>query len=214
MRSKKDVKKDEALKTILKGGTPEKDPKVFLNYNREKETPDREVGETWEDGDGNTWEQKDGYKINHGKRDEPLSGKPLFCPECGRIMNRHIDQKMWYRTSMCSDCVIERETKMRAMGVYELYEKNKVLNNMKDWYCDIRDGAEDFFENINNQEFVNSFGVEEWSELDDQKIQEMKENAKEEFERIESKIQEIEGEVEELREDSDIEEVTLQEISV
>jgi len=214
MRSESEVKKNEALKTILKGGTPEKDPKVFLNYNKERETPDREVGDTWTDDKGNKWEQKDGYKINHGKSDRPLSGKPLFCPECGGVMNKQIDQKMWYRTNMCSDCVIERETKMRALGVYDLYEKQKVLDNMKSWYRDIKEGAEDFFDSINNQEFVNSFGIEDWSELDEEKVEEMKSNAKEEFDRIENKIDEIEGEVKELREDSDVEEVSLQDIEV
>lgn len=219
-RSEKEVKQNEALETILKGGTPDKPLQVSkTDAGRNKVLPDKEEGETWRDDDGNLWEQKSGYKINHGK-DKEIEGMPLFCPECKRVLNRQMDEKMFYRTGMCGDCVIERETKMKAQGTYELYEKKKILDNMKSWYRDLQDGADEFFENINNQSFLTQqgpeeydIGVEEWQDLSESEIQTMKDNVSEEFEKIEEKIGEIEEEVKELKKTTD-KEVTLEDIKL
>lgn len=222
-RSEKEVKQDEALETILKGGTPDKPLQVSKSdAGATQRVPDLDEGETWEDGKGNLWE-KDGssvIKYSSGKKKDAVAGLPLFCPECGRVMNRQMDEKMYYRTSMCGDCVIERESKMKAEGTYELYEKKKVLKNMKSWYCDLQQGAEDFFKDINNQNYLTQqgpeeydIGVEEWQDLSDDEIQNMKDNVNEEFQKIEDKIEEIQDEIEELKEETD-KEVDLEDIEI
>ena len=196
--SRKEEKKNQAIKTIMEGGVPEGDLK-FYTGNREG-SKDRDVGETWTDEDGNFWEQKDGYRIKHPKVE--LFNMPMFCPECDQIMNKRLDDKMWYKKNKCFDCVIKEETRMRAEGTYELYEKKNMLSNMKSYLRDLEQGAQDFYNNINNQNMVNEFGVEEWSEMSDDQIQEMKERTEGELDKLRSQIKELEKEVQDLHSES------------
>lgn len=198
--SRKEEKRNEAMKTILKGGVPDKDIKFFTTGDSDDH---REVGETWVDEDGHEWEQRKGYRIKKGKHE--IEGMPLFCPECDGIMNKQIDDKMYYRMGMCSDCVIEMETTLRAQGKYELYEKMKVLNNMKSHLREMEQGVEVFYDNVNNDSFVNEFGVEKWSKLSQDEIEEMKENSQKKLDMLRDDIEELEENVSELKEEHDVE---------
>lgn len=203
MVSKKEQKQNEALKTILKGGVPEGDLDFYVGELGETSTDhkEREVGEKWEDEDGNRWEQRKGFKIKLPKHE--LYNMPLFCPECGNIMNKRLDDKMWYKQGKCFDCVVERENEMRANGTYEIYEKKKILSNMESYYRDVKQGVEEFYENINNQKFVNEFGLEKWSELPEEKIEEMRSETEDQIQRLESDIDALKEEIVELEKEVD-----------
>ena len=61
---------------------------------------------------------------------------PLFCPECGGIMNKRLDTRFWNLRKRCFNCVIEEENEMRKNGTFEQYERKVVLENKRDWLKD------------------------------------------------------------------------------
>jgi len=61
---------------------------------------------------------------------------PLWCPKCKHVMNKKLDNKMYWLHNMCFDCVIEMETQLRIAGKYEEYEKNKVKENIRSFIRD------------------------------------------------------------------------------
>jgi len=87
---------------------------------------------------------------------------PLFCPNCGSLMNKRNDVKMYKIHKTCFDCVIEMEHKLRIEGKYEEYEKNMIASNAENYFDDL----ETFLlEKINesNTQYVSEKGeVERW----------------------------------------------------
>ena len=58
---------------------------------------------------------------------------PWFCPSCGKVMNKKLDDKMYRLYGHCFDCQIKFENKLRLEGKYENWEKQKVLKNSLSW---------------------------------------------------------------------------------
>ena len=54
---------------------------------------------------------------------------PLFCPSCGKVMKKRLDDKMWRLYGHCFDCQLDFEHKLRLEGKYEEWEKQKVKEN-------------------------------------------------------------------------------------
>jgi hypothetical protein len=209
-------KQKSALKEILEGGAP--DPTISISMPgdpEEYEVEQREDGffegrpaspkdgDKWIDSDGRLWEWKKpsptakGYKssITHFEQFRV----PMFCPECGSVMDKRLDEKFWYMRNKCFDCVVEEEHKMRVEGTYELYEKKKVLANMKSWVRDIEDGFEEFKAGMNTVNEVTETGeVLEWSELSEEQMDEMFSNAHSYIEHVKNRIKWLEHEIEEL----------------
>lgn len=194
----KKERQNKALETILKGGDPEQPIKIAVPGSSSSKYKVREIGETWTDSDGRTWEQRDGYIMKVPKMER--FNMPMFCPECDKIMNKNLDDKMWARTGKCFDCVIKEETAMRAAGTYELYEKEKILANMKSWVKDMEAGLETFFENINNKTDVTSSGeINEWSDLTENELQELRSKFENEIKPAKEKINELQKTVDKLK---------------
>lgn len=101
----------------------------------------RNVGDTWieKDVNGNEfmWEQKDGFRIKKSANsilDEinKIIRMPDNCPKCKKNMydnEQRLNEKFWATHKTCFDCVITMETKLRAEGKYEEYEREKLNNN-------------------------------------------------------------------------------------
>lgn len=211
---------NEALETIMQGGTPEisKTVHVPTTYNaggEAYEDPDQdedgiyehrpvgaEEGDRWYGPDGEkVWEMGSGGPIKVSTFDSIRM--PMFCPECGEIMNGRFDRKFWQIRDMCMDCWQKRETKMRVEGTYELYEKKTMLENKKSWLRDIKQGIEEFEEKMQGsfEQVVNSSGdTVEWEGFDDEELSDMIGNANEFIENFEDHIEELEQEVETLKE--------------
>lgn len=212
---------NEALETIMQGGTPEVPktvhvPTTYKDGGEAYEDPDKdedgiyehrpadaEEGDRWYGPDGEeVWEMGGGGPMKTSKFESLRM--PLFCPECKEIMNGKFDRKFYRLRDMCMDCWQKRETEMRVNGTYEAYEKRTMLENKKSWLRDIKQGIEEFEEKMrgNFKQVVNSSGdTVEFGGLDGEEVDEMVDNAKEFIANFEGHIKELEEEVKQLEED-------------
>ena len=108
--SKESERQNEALKSILRGETPEK--RVMVGYNADK----------GEDKNGKTIE-------SHLTKVMQEARMPWFCPECDKVMKHRLDDKMWRLFGQCFDCQVKMENKKRIEGTYDEWAREKVLRN-------------------------------------------------------------------------------------
>jgi hypothetical protein len=178
-----------AKETLLQKEFAERDIKrirnlVSGNYNDATQTQvgysrkhiERKEGEIWEEN-GKSWTVKNGIKISVSKleRAKTYSYTPILCPDCSKPMKGQHDKKMFRIHSMCLDCVIVMETKLKLEGKYEEYEKNIVKNNANFMLDEFENGFEDFLNSFDATSFVTEQGdIEDWhvKALDKQKIRE------------------------------------------
>jgi len=137
--SKETERQNEALKSILRDEAPEK--RAMVGYNSGKEL------------------KKHGDKISPLSEVMKEARMPWFCPECKKTMKIKLDDKMWRLYGHCFDCQVKMETKLRAIGKYEDWEKNKIKENKKSYVKDMLQGL-DSWENESMPEIHNSVGLE------------------------------------------------------
>ena len=211
---------DEALETIMNGGTPDVPKSVFVPQGYEAGGNAYEDPEQDEDGiyehrptgaaEGDRWYGPDGEKIWEMGAGGPIRVSqfdsirmPMFCPECEGIMNGKFDRKFYRLRGMCMDCWQDVETEMRIEGTYELYEKRTMLENKKSWLRDIKGGLEEIEEKMRGSfdQVVNSSGdTVHWDGFSDEEVDIMVDNAKAFIENFEEHLQSLEQEVQELEE--------------
>ena len=170
MLSKEFKRKDvERMRNLIKGKTGES-AELQVGYRAKKE--DHKEGDIWEEG-GKQWIIKDGIKQTYTKLDEIKKEAilPLFCPNCGSLMKKRLDAKMYKIHKKCIECVSKDETKLKNEGKYEAYEKAIIANNIEDYLTDF----ESFFNealNVSNNQYVSERGeVERWKGgIDKEKI--------------------------------------------
>ncbi len=122
---------------------------------------------------------------------------PWFCPKCNSVMKKRLDDKMYRLYNQCFDCQIKFEAKLRAEGEYENWERKKVLNNKLSWIDDQIQGVDEWrTQSVKPIEAHNSVGVKElelerekW-DVDVKKINEMADEAIENFKKMRSETQE------------------------
>ena len=115
---------DKAIKAILRGETPEKPIQVSMATIKTEADIEEEKLEL----------------VERQKRQEILQSarRPWFCPKCGQIMEKRLDDKMWNVHNMCFNCVVEFEHKLRVSGEYDDYEKKKLSANKLSFYKDMK----------------------------------------------------------------------------
>ena len=127
----------QVIKSILRGETP----KTSISMYVEQAAKDLKPGDTWEDADGRKW------KINeHGTkvRESVLQNArmPWWCPNCEKIMNKRLDDKMYRSQGMCFDCVIRRDTDMQIAGTFVEFQKKfvteRIVGFLKDAKIEIK----------------------------------------------------------------------------
>ena len=64
---------------------------------------------------------------------------------------------------MCFDCVIKMETKLRATGQYEEYEKSIVNRNVKSFIKEAKDFVSNMSNEVNDAYITEQGDVEKWS---------------------------------------------------
>lgn len=150
------------MRNLLTGKTSEK-TQISVGY--EKNDKDRADGEVWEDIFGKTWTIKNGIKQSVTKLDalKKLAVLPLCCPNCKKTMKvNELNKKMYSIHSICFDCVIEAETKIKSEGKWEEYEKSQVKANVKTSLEDFEKAVEGWM--LQKDSFVAENGdVESWS---------------------------------------------------
>jgi len=129
--SRENKRQNEALQTILHGGTPEK--RIFVAQEdlefKNKIKQEREK------------EQK---RIEEKLEVTKEARVPWFCPECNKVMKRRLDDRMWYLYNHCLDCQVKVETKMRVDGTYDEWAIKKVIANKLAWVREQKQSIEEF----------------------------------------------------------------------
>jgi hypothetical protein len=87
---------------------------------------------------------------------------PLFCPECGTLMKKELDKKVFPAYQKCFDCVIDHELQLEKEGKLEEY-----TNNLRNAHIQsAMDGFKDFMKDRmreSNDNYVTEAGdVENW----------------------------------------------------
>lgn len=98
--------------------------KVQVGYDKKSKHQKHKEGEIWEE-DGRKWIIKNGTKQSFNKK-SIQSIIPLFCPSCGKIMNKKTDKTIYKQHGKCLDCRVVEETKIRIDGRWKEYEKTLV----------------------------------------------------------------------------------------
>lgn len=152
-------------------------PYVITGYTGKKYSK-RKVGDHWTDANGTEWEQKTYGPVTINRvADIVREAKEQRC-KCNQIIKwgSRIDQIFFNKTGMCSNCIIDYETKLRILGIYDDYEKYKLLSNelgfLKDAEAKLKDVIKFFSENSGDVEMVcNSEGfTERWKNTNKDKI--------------------------------------------
>lgn len=114
----------------------------------------RHEGEKWTDTDGIQWQKLNGKTIRLTKTQGDIIreaiGNSLDCKECGvkfKWSNKQ-DRKMLSRVGLCADCLIDYETKLRILGIYDVYERYRLaiyeLGHLKDMRHKIQESLDYF----------------------------------------------------------------------
>lgn len=168
------------MRNLIKGKSGES-AETQVGYTSKKE--DHKEGDIWEEN-GKKWTIKDGIKQTYTKLDKVKKEAilPLFCPNCGTLMKKRNDSKMYKLHKKCFDCVVEMEHKLKIEGKYEEYEKNMMANNAQDYINDLESYLLEAL-NTSNTGFVSEAGeVERWKGgLDKEKLGEEIKQAASEF---------------------------------
>lgn len=91
---------------------------------------------------------------------------PVVCPQCGKSSNHHLDHKFMRTREKCFDCIIKEENEIRLAGLWDEYEKWKILENQLAWLKDVRDETDDYLRNNLKEElqFIREDGqIEKWN---------------------------------------------------
>ena len=147
--SKENHRQNQALQTILDGGTPEKRIIVSMEDVNEKKQRQKQIAEDRE---------------KSSKRSEALSSArtPWFCPSCKKVMKKKLDDKMYRLYNHCFNCQVEVENKMRIEGTYDDWEKEKIKQNQLSWIQEQRETIEQF-KKQKTPEFLQQFRPDGYS---------------------------------------------------
>lgn len=129
--SRENKRQNEALQSILDGGTPEKRIMVAMEDINEKKERHEQIKKEREEAS----ERSDALKA---------ARTPWFCPECKKVMKKRLDDRMWYLFGHCLDCQIKIENKMRINGTYDEWAYEKVVKNKKAWIKDQKEQIKAF----------------------------------------------------------------------
>ena len=143
--SRETERQNKALGDLLKGKTPEK--RVMVGNEGKKEKP--------------------GDKISKLSKIMADARMPMFCPSCGKVMKKRLDDKMWSLYGHCFDCQVKFENKLRVKGEYEEWEKQKVINNKISYIKDQIQAIKEW-KDMKAPEWYNNVGVN-YPELEKEK---------------------------------------------
>jgi len=174
----------KAREDILKGGTPEK--RIFVHME------DLEAKK----------KRQDEVKLERERRNARMdvlkdAKTPWFCPECDKVMNKRLDNKMYRLYNHCMDCQVKFENKLRIDGKFEEWEEQKVLNNQLSYINDQIQSIEDWKDQTSKPfEVFDQVGIkdieletEKWSDNKEQ-IEEMSKEALEELNKMKTEVEE------------------------
>lgn len=106
-------------------------PVIQVGYTG-KEYVKRAVGERWTDKGGQEWVQRESgpQKVNR-TADAVREAIGVQKCRCGQDIKwgSKADRIFYMQTGLCEGCLIDYETKLRILGIYDDYEKYKLASN-------------------------------------------------------------------------------------
>jgi hypothetical protein len=114
----------EILKHYMEGTRP------FPIFGYTKGKAVRKVGERWT-VKGIEWEQKEWGPSRVNSQADSIRGMLVQKCKCGQDIRYGTkrDSLFFSKTGLCENCVIKHETDLRILGIYEIYERYKLLSN-------------------------------------------------------------------------------------
>ncbi len=174
----------KARQDIMKGNTPEKRIFVHMEDLDEKKKRQEEI-------------KAERDRVNDRMDALKEAKTPWFCPECDKVMNKRLDNKMYRLYNHCMDCQVKFENKLRIDGKFEEWEEQKVLNNQLSYINDQIQSIEDWKdESENSPTIFNQVGIKD-VEIEQEKwssnrgaIDKMSEEALKELNKIKENVKE------------------------
>jgi hypothetical protein len=160
----------------------------------------RKEGEEWE-LDGKKYKKTNGKTVcltkTQGDMIREFIGDGLDCHKCGMQYKwaGKNDRKFLSRTNFCESCLIDYETKLRILGIYEAYEKYKLASNELGATKDLKVKIEDTIKYFSSGDtdvtmLCNSEGfTERWKTTNAEKVVT---NAKRDLEETSKRIESLE----------------------
>lgn len=155
--SKKDVHR---ARNLITGNT---NSRTSQGVGYSKKYEHYKEGDIWE-ADGRKWTIKNGIKQNITKMDKfkKMGKTPLFCPECGTIMKKHLDTKVFPAYQKCFDCVVDYEAQLQKEGKLEEFHQQLRNQHIDNAINDFKLFMEDAMKE-SNQNYVTEAGdIENW----------------------------------------------------
>ena len=174
----------KARQDILSGKTPDKRIFVHMEDLEEKKKRQEEI--------------KAERERKNDRMDALKEAKtPWFCPNCDKVMNKRLDDKMYRLHNHCFDCQVKFENKLRIDGKYDEWEEEKVLNNQLSYIKDQIESIVDWKDEASNPfDIFDSVGVKEielkkekWTQNKEQ-VEKMSEEALKELNKIKEEVEE------------------------
>ena len=131
----------------------------------------RKIGDEFTDNKNITWRQENGYKVRVNKQADIIREyKEQKCTKCLQDIKygSKLDKLFYRKTGLCENCLIDYENKLHIIGVYDDYEKYKLISNeigfLKETKEKLKDIIKFFSNNSGDIEMVcNSEGfIERW----------------------------------------------------
>ena len=129
--SRENKRQNDALQTILDGGTPQKRIMVAIEDVNEKKERQEQIKKEREESS----ERSNALKA---------ARTPWFCPKCDKVMKKRLDNKMYRLYNHCFDCQLKIENKMRIEGTFDDWEKEKTKANTLAWIKEQKTSIEEF----------------------------------------------------------------------
>jgi len=129
-----------------------------------KEYVEHKEGDVWEEN-SKQWTIKNGIKQTVTKLDAVRKRvtMPLNCPQCKAPMKNRLDKTMYLIHSMCFDCVVKHETKLKTEGKFEEYQLNINKQGLAYHLKEMENVLLDLLMNSNEESFVTEGGdIETW----------------------------------------------------
>ena len=125
----------EIVKSYLEG------EKLFPVFGYTPPIIKRNVGDEWTDSHNVTWRQESGYKTRvNAQADIIHAAAEEKCKSCKREIKwgGRADQLFFRKTGLCEGCLIDYETKLRILGIYNDYETYKLASNELGYVKDMK----------------------------------------------------------------------------
>jgi len=166
----------DIVKSYLSGERP------FVQVGYVPEKIVRKVGDEWVDIKGTRWIQKECGPVTINKQADEIRKFIDQTCKCGQNIKfgNKRDQLFFNKTGLCENCLIDYETKLRILGIYNDYEKYKLISNELGYLKDIREKLKDAIkyceENSGDMTSVcNSEGfLERWKDTNQPQILKMR----------------------------------------